>query len=135
MINGIIETALYVDDVERATQFYRDVLGLEVMSQDERMAALSVAGKQVLLLFKCGASMQPMTFPGGTIPPHDGRGPAHVGFSIPAGDLPAWEQRLTTHGVTIESRVSWERGGASIYFRDPDAHAVELLTPGVWPIY
>ncbi len=132
---GIIETALYVADLDRATGFYRDVLGLEVMSRDERFTALSVDGRQVLLLFKRGASLQPMSFPGGTIPPHDGSGPLHVGFSIPASDLPAWEQRLAEHGVTVESRVKWERGGTSLYFRDPDAHAVELLTPGVWAIY
>jgi len=28
--------------------------------------------------------------------------------------------RLCKHGVAIESRVSWTRGGKSLYFRDPD---------------
>ncbi|HWQ03343.1 MAG TPA: glyoxalase, partial [Candidatus Nitrosotenuis sp.] len=26
-------------------------------------------------------------------------------------------------------------GGRSIYFRDPDGHSLELVTPGVWPNY
>ncbi|MEP7038442.1 MAG: glyoxalase, partial [Acidobacteriota bacterium] len=35
----------------------------------------------------------------------------------------------------IESKVKWERGGTSIYFRDPDKHLLELATPGLWTIY
>ena len=31
--------------------------------------------------------------------------------------------------------MNWERGGQSIYFRDPDGHLVELATPGIWAIY
>jgi catechol 2,3-dioxygenase-like lactoylglutathione lyase family enzyme len=58
-----------------------------------------------------------------------------MAFSIEAADLDAWEQRLRDHGIAIESRVRWQRGGTSLYFRDPDGHLLELLTPGVWPIY
>ena len=35
----------------------------------------------------------------------------------------------------IESEVNWDRGGTSIYFRDPEGHSVELATPGVWEVY
>jgi len=50
-------------------------------------------------------------------------------------DLPEWEAHLKAHGIEIASRVSWPRGGKSIYFRDPDGHVLELLTPGVWATY
>ena len=30
---------------------------------------------------------QPMTTPGGTIPPHDGQGPLHIGFAVSAEEL------------------------------------------------
>jgi len=43
--------------------------------------------------------------------------------------------RLAELGIAIESRVQWERGGSSIYFRDPDGRSVELATPGLWPCY
>jgi catechol 2,3-dioxygenase-like lactoylglutathione lyase family enzyme len=135
MITSVMETALYVADVPRAIAFYRDVLGFELMNTDERFAAFNVAGKQILLLFKHGASNYQMTVPGGFIPPHDGRGPNHVGFAITPESLNDWAARLAQHNVPIESRVSWTRGGTSLYFRDPDHNLVELLTPGVWAIY
>ena len=42
---------------------------------------------------------------------------------------------MTEQGVSIEARTAWPRGGHSIYFRDPDNHFLELVTPGVWEIY
>jgi catechol 2,3-dioxygenase-like lactoylglutathione lyase family enzyme len=59
----------------------------------------------------------------------------HIAFSIGADELTAWEARLAEAGVEIEGRIKWPRGGESIYFRDSDAHLVELATPGLWPGY
>jgi catechol 2,3-dioxygenase-like lactoylglutathione lyase family enzyme len=36
-------------------------------------------------------------------------------------------------GIAIESRITWARGGTSLYFRDPDGHSLEVATPGLWP--
>jgi catechol 2,3-dioxygenase-like lactoylglutathione lyase family enzyme len=134
-LSGVIETALYVDDLDRARAFYQDVLGLAAMTSDARFAALDVGGRNVLLLFRRGSTLEPVHLPGGTIPPHDGSGPLHAAFAITADELPAWEKRLGEHDVAIEGRTDWPRGGKSIYFRDPDRHLLELVTPGVWTIY
>ena len=67
--------------------------------------------------------------------PHDGYGELHLAFAIPVEELAAWEARLMEHGVGIEQRRSWDRGGVSLYFRDPDRHLIELATPGVWTVY
>ncbi|MFT3789132.1 MAG: VOC family protein [Tepidisphaeraceae bacterium] len=134
-ITGLIETALYVTDMPHAVDFYQRVLGFETLRGDERFHAFSVASRHVLLLFLKGGSLTTQVLPGGTIPPHDGSGPVHIGFTIDASALAEWEQRLANHGVTIEGRTTWDRGGTSIYFRDPDGHLLELLTPGVWTIY
>jgi catechol 2,3-dioxygenase-like lactoylglutathione lyase family enzyme len=135
-LSDLKETALYVDDLERAKQFYREVLGLQTLVDDEgRFCALDVAGKHVLLLFLRGASTGFAHFPGGSIPPHDGSGPIHAAFSVEKAELPEWEAHLASHGVEIISRMTWPRGGQSVYFRDPDNHVLELLTPGVWATY
>ena len=73
--------------------------------------------------------------PGGTIPPHDGHGPLHIAFAISRDELAEWETRLAAHGIAIEGRTKWSRGGESVYFRDPDGHLLELATPGLWAIY
>jgi catechol 2,3-dioxygenase-like lactoylglutathione lyase family enzyme len=132
---GVIETALYVDDLERARAFYEAVLGLVPLTSDSRFLAFDVGGRSVLLLFRRGSTLEPLHLPGGTIPPHDGNGPIHVAFAIAADELPVWEKRLGEHDVAIEGRTDWPRGGRSIYFRDPDRHLLELVTPGVWAIY
>lgn len=131
-VNGVLETALYVADLGRAVDFYRRVFGFETLDADARFSALEVPGRQVLLLFQRGASTQPVPLPGGTIPPHDGAGKLHLAFSISRAELPAWEAHLRAHGVPVESRVRWPRGGMSLYFRDPDGHLLELATPGLW---
>jgi catechol 2,3-dioxygenase-like lactoylglutathione lyase family enzyme len=134
-VTGVLEYGVYVDDVPRSVEFYRRIFGFEQLQGDNRFCALSVAGRQVFLIFKKGGTLQPMPLPGGVLPPHDGSGQFHFAFSIPEADLAAWEQRLGENGVAIESRVTWPRGGRSIYFRDPDGHLVELITPGCWAIY
>ncbi len=136
-INGVVETILYSDDLERATRFYRDVLGLTPMKGDgERFQALDTGANRVLLLFKRGGTLTAQPVPsGGMIPPHDGHGPLHLAFAINAADYEVWCARLREHRVEVESETQWERGGRSIYFRDPDHHLVELVTPGIWPNY
>ncbi|MBR1247875.1 VOC family protein [Bradyrhizobium sp. AUGA SZCCT0169] len=134
-LSGVLETALYVDDLDRARAFYEDVLGLVALTRDSRFFAFDVGGSNVLLLFRRGATLDTLHLPGGTIPPHDGNGPIHVAFAITADELAAWETRLGEHNVAIEGRTDWPRGGRSIYFRDPDRHLLELVTPGVWAIY
>jgi catechol 2,3-dioxygenase-like lactoylglutathione lyase family enzyme len=129
-LDRLLESSLYVDDPGRSARFYQSLFASEVITASERLYALSMPGKQVLLLFKKGASAN-LTSP----PAHDGDGHLHLAFAIPAGELTAWEAWLAQHGVTIEEKHTWDRGGVSLYFRDPDQHLVELATPGVWSIY
>ena len=134
-LDGLLETALYVDDLARARDFYVRQLGCGVLLDTTRLLALGVAGRQVLLLFRRGATEEPLPTPGGTVPPHGARGVQHVAFAIPAGSADACAAALERLGVTIESRVRWPRGGESVYVRDPDGHSIEFVTPGLWAIY
>ena len=134
-LDGVLETALYTDDMERARQFYEHVLELTPIFSDTRLQAYGIAPRSVLLIFRRGTTTETVTIPGGTIPGHDGAGPLHVAFAIGRDALQEWEQHLTSRGVPIEGRTDWSRGGRSIYFRDPDGHLLELATPGLWTVY
>jgi catechol 2,3-dioxygenase-like lactoylglutathione lyase family enzyme len=136
-IHGVVETILYTDDLPRALAFYRDILGLKLMKGDgERFQAFDSGAGRVLLLFKRGGTLVPQPVAsGGVIPPHDGHGPHHIAFAIAAADYDRWCARLQDAHLSIESETQWERGGRSVYFRDPDNHLVELVTPGIWENY
>ena len=134
-LGGVLETALYVDDLARARRFYEEVLGLKPVFADQRLCAFEGAPASMLLLFPRGKTLETVVMPGGTIPPHDGHGPLHVAFGVARESLAAWEARLSAHAVAIEGRTEWPRGGTSVYFRDPDGHLLELATPGLWPGY
>nr|WP_208415341.1 VOC family protein [Xanthomonas euroxanthea] len=134
-MQGVLETGVYVADLQRACAFYARVLGVDAMYCDARMAAYAIAPGQVLLLFLQGSTTATVTLPGGTIPPHDGSGRTHYALAIATDALAAWEAHLQACNVPIEGRTQWPGGGQSLYFRDPDEHLLELATPGLWPNY
>jgi catechol 2,3-dioxygenase-like lactoylglutathione lyase family enzyme len=134
-LDGILETAIHTEDMVRSRAFYEGVLGLELIYSDNRLTSYAVAGRDVLLVFRKGTTGQTVTLPSGTIPSHGGDGALHVAFAIAKDELDRWEAHLTSHGVSIEGRNEWSRGGRSIYFRDPDGHLLELATPGLWSVY
>jgi catechol 2,3-dioxygenase-like lactoylglutathione lyase family enzyme len=134
-VRRIVETALDCEDLPRSAAFYTTLLGVTPMLTSERLVAIDAGGGTVLLLFHRALSSEAVEMPGGVVPAHESGGPGHLAFAIDAADLAAWDARLGELGIAIESRVAWERGGTSLYFRDPDGRSVELATPGVWPSY
>jgi catechol 2,3-dioxygenase-like lactoylglutathione lyase family enzyme len=125
---GILESSLYVKHAATSARFYEKIFGFRVISDfGGRGCAMRAGPQQVLLLFKKGGSR--------SIPsPHDGEGELHLAFAIAASELGAWDTWLAENGIPVEERRTWELGGQSIYFRDPDRHLLELATPGVWSI-
>ena len=126
---GVLETSLYVNDVVGSARFYEKIFGFRTISDfGERGCALQAGNRQVLLLFKKGASRSIQS-------PHDGDGELHVAFAIPTSELSTWETWLAENRITVEEKRTWELGGVSVYFRDLDHHLIEIATPGVWSIY
>ena len=129
-VNGVLETSLYVESAARSAEFYRRVFGFEPLApelplnDDTRLCPLRAGDRSVLLLFKRGAT-----------PDTDATGAIHIAFGIARSDLRKWEDWLAEQGIAIESRKIWEYGGEALYFRDPDGHLLEVVTPGVWSIY
>jgi catechol 2,3-dioxygenase-like lactoylglutathione lyase family enzyme len=131
-LNRILESSLYVSCLDRSAEFYRVVIGLEVVLRDDRMCALAIPDRQVLLLFRRGGSDRPSKTPFGIIPPHDANGSQHLCFSITHEVIAAWRSHLLSFRISIESEVVQPHGGSSLYFRDPDGHSIELGTAGLW---
>jgi len=131
-VNGILETSLYVERPTRSVEFYRRVFGFEPIDIDQkegitdqtRLCAMRAGDRSVLLLFKRDGTADT-----------NASGAIHIAFSISRPELPAWEAWLLQQEIAIESRKTWKYGGEALYFRDPDGHLLEVVTPGVWSIF
>ena len=79
--DGILESSLYVSDLPCSVRFYEEIFGFRVISSfGERGCAMQAGARQVLLLFKKGASRAMQS-------PHDGDGELHIAFAIAAVPL------------------------------------------------
>ena len=129
-IRHIDHVAITVADVDATLAFYRDVLDARVLYED-----LWRAGKIPVVLLQLGASRLSV---------HDAKSPAtpHADRPTPGSvdlcfrwDAPIEHAvaRLAQHGVAIlEGPVGRPAAdgalGQSVYFRDPDANLLELLS-------
>lgn len=130
---AILESALYVADLDAAEAFYRDVIGLERIARVEARHVFFRCGEGVLLLFNAEATRQEpppdARFP---VPPHGAVGQGHLCFAASADEIDAWKASLEKHGVPIEAELAWPAGGRSIYFRDPAGNSIEFAEPKIW---
>lgn len=130
---GILETALYAEDLDAAEAFYRDVLGLERLSRVGDRHVFFRCGEGVLLIFNPAETATPPApdakLP---VPPHGMRGEGHVCFRATEEEIDRWKQHLAEHGVALESEFEWPKGGRSIYFRDPSGNSIEFANPKIW---
>jgi len=133
--SAILESALYVDDLNAAERFYREVLGLSVIARAPGRHVFFRCGDGVLLLFVAEATKVPPSsdarFP---VPPHGTTGAGHLCFAATADEIGAWRERLRAAGVAVEAEFEWPKGGRSIYFRDPSGNSLEFAEPRIWGI-
>lgn len=126
-LRRVLETVLYVDDLEQAAQFYGGILGLERVSSKAGVFVFFRLERQMLLLFDPEGAEQARG-----VPAHGARGPGHVCFAVAMSELEPWAAALEAAGVAIEQWQEWPGGGRSFYFRDPAGNSLELATPRIW---
>jgi catechol 2,3-dioxygenase-like lactoylglutathione lyase family enzyme len=133
--SGILESALYVDDLLEAERFYTTVLGLPVISKVEGRHVFLRCGAGVLLLFDPTRTTEPPA-PGSRfpVPPHGTKGDGHLCFRASEAEIDRWKDHLSSHKVAIESEFTWPEGGRSIYFRDPAGNSIEFANPIIWGV-
>ena len=127
-VDRILETCLYVDDLNAAEKFYRRILGVESFSRVNNRHVFFRCGESMLLLFNPLETAKSS----GDVPTHGAHGPGHVAFAIAPDQLDLCRRQLQENGIAIETEITWPSGGRSIYFRDPAGNSVELATAQVW---
>ena len=118
-----LHTMVRVTDIERSLRFYRDALGLELLSRRDHqagrftlvfLAAPGDSSAQVELTH----NWDPEAYSGG-------RNFGHLAYAVE--NIYATCQRLMDHGVTINRPP---RDGRMAFVRSPDNISVELLQAG-----
>jgi catechol 2,3-dioxygenase-like lactoylglutathione lyase family enzyme len=133
LAHGVLETALYVDDLAAADRFYSEVLGLpKIFSVPGRQLVYRSQESVLLIFLPQHTERERVVINGGAIPLHGAHGAGHMAFRVPKRELEPWRQYFRRVGVAIESEVSWPNGAHSIYFRDPAGNSLELATPDMW---
>jgi catechol 2,3-dioxygenase-like lactoylglutathione lyase family enzyme len=114
-IKGVYEIAIRVKDLARAEAFYKDVLGLEEGLRDERRNWL-------FLRVGSDAGMVVLQEDKGEWPTQ------HFAFTIDEVNIKRAGAILKDKGVSVSEPVyhKW-MNAVSVYFDDPDGHALELL--------
>jgi catechol 2,3-dioxygenase-like lactoylglutathione lyase family enzyme len=130
VIEFIDHVAITVVDVDRTIRFYERVLGAELLHADAWRA-----GQMPVALLRLGGSRLSVHAAAAPASPHALRptpGSVDICFRW-GGTIASAVEHLARHGVEVElgpvgRPASDGTRGQSVYFRDPDANLVELLT-------
>jgi lactoylglutathione lyase len=123
-----LHTMVRVTDIEASLRFYRDALGLQVLSRRDHEQG------RYTLVFLCApgdtTAQLELTYnwpaADGTAETYTGgRNFGHLAYAV--DDIYATCQRLAEHGVTIHRPP---RDGRMAFVRSPDGISVELLQAG-----
>lgn len=125
-IAGLGEIALRVDDLDRMTEFYADVVGLSILGEFETSTFFDIAPgveghTQILALFDRSESAD-YTPPDATRSTVD-----HIAFGIPLDAYDSEKDRLESHGLTVDTAVHEWVQWRSLYVTDPEGNRVELV--------
>lgn len=129
-VRGLAEIVLWVRDMDRALAFYRDLLGLEVISNPALpsrflQAAQGAGGVPEMIV------LVPHPDPAGSFPRAKAqRTLHHLAFSVAAAEFGALERLCRAAGLEVRGGKHPVLDGVrTIYVDDPDGNEVELIAP------
>ena len=141
MITSVNHTSFTVSDLDRSVSFYRDLLGMELISLTgrdpgfvERITGIPGANVKVAYLQAPGHRLELIQYFGPSGKNLDLQtnnvGCAHLGFNV--DDLPRMYAELKAKGVHFKSEpqevpAGPNKGTKAVYFMDPDGIPLELL--------
>ncbi|MGA8923596.1 MAG: VOC family protein [Candidatus Dormiibacterota bacterium] len=129
-VAGLAEIVLWVRDIDAALHFYRDLLGLEVISPPALPNKFLRAGE-------AGGGVPEMI----VLVPHPDRSHEfprerakrvlhHLAFRVDAGDYGALMQGFEAAGVEVRSGIHPVlKGVRTFYVDDPEGNEVEVISP------
>jgi len=136
---GVFELQLVVSDLEAATAFYRDTVGLEVTLHDGARGRTHFAtGRGQLILARAHGEEAapgwpglppPLLGPGDPLGPSpEPHGPVHFALEVRRDELVATGERLRARGLDVRGPFRWPSGRLSVYFKDPEGNVAELIS-------
>lgn len=129
---GILEAALYVDDLDEAERFYGEVLALEKIQRVADRHVFFRVADSVLLLFVADETEKPPGNPDLPVPPHGARGAGHVCLTMTRDQIATLRKHLLNWNVPIDAEFDWPNGARSLYIRDPAGNSVEFAEGRLW---
>lgn len=133
-LSGILETALYAEDLDAAERFYGGILGLEKIQRVEGRHVFFRCGDGVLLVFDPKATVKPASSGALPVPPHGARGPGHMCFRASDDEINALVEHFAGERIPIEADFRWPNGARSVYVRDPAGNSVEFAEGWLWDV-
>jgi catechol 2,3-dioxygenase-like lactoylglutathione lyase family enzyme len=142
---SVLHTGITTRDFDRSLRFYRDLLGMETVFEQEKQGGYLEA---IVGYPNAHARMAHLAFPGDSHrielfeyieppPIGDAAEPRHVGIThvcLIVDDVHATYERLRQAGVEFYSEpvaidTGANTGGYGLYLRDPDGITLELFQP------
>ncbi|HJS96278.1 MAG TPA: VOC family protein [Solirubrobacteraceae bacterium] len=112
----------FVNDLDAAVSFYRDLLGFDVELRPSPVFAMLYRGELRLLLTVPG---EPHVLPDGTLPEPGG----HNRISLLVDDLQATVAALREEGARVRGEIATGVAVDTVLLQDPAGNPVELIAP------
>lgn len=127
LIRGIAEIVLSVHDLHASLRFYRETLGLELVSEPEfrpvflRAGDAAISVPQLVVLVPLPVGTPPFSAAKSARPLH------HLAFELAPADFDAMRDRLVARGLPIRTGQHPVLPSRTLYTDDPDGNEIEFI--------